>query len=72
MKKTLIKMLFILCPFIFLTSCGGWQLRGYDASYGDKVMAYINTKDLKDQDYINSHFIVMCTKKGIIKKTRSW
>ncbi len=35
----------------------------------DKVMAYINTKDLKDQDYINSHFIVMCTKKGIIKKT---
>ena len=42
MKKTLIKMLFILFPFIFLTSCGGWQLRGYDASYGDKVMAYID------------------------------
>ena len=35
----------------------------------DKVMAYINTKDLKDEDYVNSHFIVMCTKKGIIKKT---
>ena len=35
----------------------------------DKVMAYINTKDLKDQDYINSHYIVMCTKKGVIKKT---
>ncbi len=35
----------------------------------DKVMAYINTNDLKDQDYINSHYIVMCTKKGVIKKT---
>ena len=35
----------------------------------DKVMAYINTKDLKDSEYINSHFIVMCTKKGVIKKT---
>ena len=35
----------------------------------DKVMAYINTKDLKDEDYVNSHFIVMCTKKGVIKKT---
>ena len=36
---------------------------------GDKVMAYINTKDLKDEEYINSHYIVMCTKKGVIKKT---
>ncbi len=35
----------------------------------DRVMAYINTKDLKDEEYINSHFIVMCTKKGVIKKT---
>ena len=35
----------------------------------DKVMAYISTKDLKDEEYINSHFIVMCTKKGVIKKT---
>ena len=35
----------------------------------DKVMAYINTKDLKDEVYINSHYIVMCTKKGVIKKT---
>ena len=32
-------------------------------------MAYISTKDLKDEEYINSHFIVMCTKKGVIKKT---
>jgi DNA gyrase subunit A len=35
----------------------------------DKVMAYINTKDLKDEEYINSHYIVMCTQQGIIKKT---
>ena len=35
----------------------------------DKIMAYINTKDLKDEEYINSHFIVMCTRKGVIKKT---
>jgi len=32
-------------------------------------MAYINTKDLKDEEYINSHFIMMCTKKGVVKKT---
>lgn len=35
----------------------------------DKVRAFINTKDLTDEDYINSHFIVMATEKGIIKKT---
>ena len=35
----------------------------------DKVMAYINTKDLKDEQYINSHYIMMCTKKGVVKKT---
>jgi len=35
----------------------------------DKVMAFINTKDLKDEEYINSNCIVMCTKKGKIKKT---
>jgi DNA gyrase subunit A len=32
-------------------------------------MAFINTKDLKDEEYINSNCIVMCTKKGKIKKT---
>jgi DNA gyrase subunit A len=32
-------------------------------------MAYVNTKDLKDEEYINSHYIVMCTKKGVVKKT---
>ncbi len=35
----------------------------------DKVMAYINVKDLKDEDYINSHFVVMATKNGVVKKT---
>ncbi len=35
----------------------------------DKVMAFINTKDLKDEEYINSNYIVMCTKKGVVKKT---
>ena len=35
----------------------------------DKVMAYINTKDLKDEEYVNANYIVMCTKKGQIKKT---
>ncbi len=35
----------------------------------DKIKAYINVKDLKDEEYVNSNFIVMCTKKGVIKKT---
>lgn len=35
----------------------------------DKVMAHLNVKNIKDEDYINSHYIVMCTKKGNIKKT---
>lgn len=35
----------------------------------DKVKAFINAKDLKDEEYINSHFITMCTKGGVIKKT---
>ena len=36
----------------------------------DKVMAFINTKDLKDEEYISNHYVVMCTKKGQIKKTK--
>jgi DNA gyrase subunit A len=36
----------------------------------DKVKAYISTKDLKDEDYVNNNFIVMCTKNGVIKKTK--
>jgi len=35
----------------------------------DKVKAFIYTKDLKDADYINSHYVVMVTKKGMVKKT---
>ena len=35
----------------------------------DNVKAYINTKDLKDEEYINNNYIVLCTKKGIVKKT---
>jgi len=35
----------------------------------DRVRAYINTKDLKDKEYIESKYIVMCTRKGVIKKT---
>ncbi len=35
----------------------------------DKVMAYINVKDIKDKEYIENNYLVMCTKKGIIKKT---
>ena len=35
----------------------------------DKVRAYINVKNLKAEDYINSHFIILATKKGTIKKT---
>ncbi|MBK8884349.1 MAG: DNA gyrase subunit A [Bacteroidales bacterium] len=35
----------------------------------DKVRAFINVKNLNDDDYINNNFIVLCTTKGIIKKT---
>ena len=35
----------------------------------DKVKAYINLLDLKDTEYINSNYIILCSKKGIIKKT---
>ncbi|MCZ2444520.1 MAG: DNA gyrase subunit A, partial [Flavobacteriales bacterium] len=36
---------------------------------GDKVKAYITVKNLTDESYINENFILMCTKKGVIKKT---
>ncbi len=36
----------------------------------DKVMAFINTKDLKDEEYVSNHYVVMCTKRGQIKKTK--
>lgn len=35
----------------------------------DKVKAFICTQDLKDQEYINSHYVIMATKKGQVKKT---
>lgn len=35
----------------------------------DKVRAILDVKDLKDEAFVNSHNIVLCTKKGIIKKT---
>ena len=35
----------------------------------DKLKAFICTQDLKDEDYINSHFVIMATKKGQVKKT---
>ncbi len=35
----------------------------------DKVKAFINVKNLEDEEYINSNFIVMCTQDGTIKKT---
>ena len=35
----------------------------------DLVKAVICTHDLKEQDYINSHYVVMATKKGVVKKT---
>jgi DNA gyrase subunit A len=36
---------------------------------GDKVRAYINTKDLANQEYLENNYIILCTKKGTIKKT---
>lgn len=35
----------------------------------DKVRAILDVKDLKDEEYVKAHSIVLCTKKGIIKKT---
>ncbi|MGB5981242.1 MAG: DNA gyrase subunit A [Nonlabens sp.] len=35
----------------------------------DNVKAVICTQDIKDEEYINSHYVIMCTKKGTVKKT---
>ncbi|MBN2639045.1 MAG: DNA gyrase subunit A [Bacteroidales bacterium] len=35
----------------------------------DSVKAFINVVDLKDEEYINNNFIILATKKGVIKKT---
>ena len=36
---------------------------------GDKVRAYINVKNLNDKEFVENNYLVMCTKRGIIKKT---
>lgn len=36
----------------------------------DKVRAYINVRRLTDRDYVESNYILMCTKQGIVKKTK--
>jgi len=35
----------------------------------DKIRAYINVKNLTDEEYLNNTFIMFCTKQGVIKKT---
>ena len=35
----------------------------------DKVKAFICTRDLKEEEYVNSHYVIMATKKGVVKKT---
>ncbi len=36
---------------------------------GDVVRAVINVKSLEDEDYINNNYVILCTEKGVIKKT---
>ena len=36
---------------------------------GDKVRAYINIKNLNDKEFVENNYLVMCTKRGIVKKT---
>jgi DNA gyrase subunit A len=36
---------------------------------GDTVTAYLRVKNLNDKEFINSHYVVFCTKNGVIKKT---
>ena len=35
----------------------------------DRIKAVICTQDLKDEDYVNSHYVIMATKQGLVKKT---
>lgn len=35
----------------------------------DKIMAIINVRNFEDKEFLNNHYIMLCTKKGIIKKT---
>lgn len=36
---------------------------------GESVCAYINVPNLKDEEYVNNHYVVLATKKGVVKKT---
>ena len=36
---------------------------------GDKVRAYINVKNLNDAEFVENNYLIMCTKRGIVKKT---
>ena len=36
---------------------------------GDKVRAYINIKNLNDKEFVENNYLVMCTKRGVVKKT---
>lgn len=36
---------------------------------GDSITAFIRVKSLADQEYLNNHFLIFCTKRGIVKKT---
>jgi DNA gyrase subunit A len=36
---------------------------------GDMVRAFLNVQDLTDEEYINNNFVILCTEKGLIKKT---
>lgn len=35
----------------------------------DRIKAYLNVRNLKDEEYVNNNYVVLCTKNGIIKKT---
>ncbi len=36
----------------------------------EKILAYLPVENLKDEEYINSHYVFFCTKNGVIKKTK--
>ena len=36
----------------------------------DKIRAYINVRRLNDKEYVDNNYIIMCTKEGVVKKTR--
>jgi DNA gyrase subunit A len=35
----------------------------------DKVRAFINVPDLRNEEFVNSHYVILCTKMGVVKKT---